>query len=508
MASPHKIVELQINPVSRRQLASGFGASWHSLLRSPLGHAGSPFGGTPPVLPRYENLWNSIEEAADWYRLKLIRAEFEWRQFEQTRGTFTWESPEMRILRRILRWSQNHGADVILQNMFMGGSWNVFPEFAGDPVLETYSAPADLDAFANGWVKLLRHLIDEHGFSCIRWICLINEPGKWWWHLPQTIDAGNDGLRKQSQYVAQAAGKVRCALDRAGFQHIRIMGLDESDLCNYPDLSAEPWFGSFQDVDFHCYNAIFDRDIDEFKGKWFYSLSEAAKRMRRYSASCQAQGKGFYLTEFGTMAHGYGFDSGNPASAKSVLKDTALVIEALNAGVDGLCNWSFCNRGDVDGQWQLVETWDREEKRWMEKATLVQPAAGMLGQVMRHLPHRACIHSVMPHGLPDLSVAVVSDSASPNHLTLFAVNSGPEPVGLLLRSHELEEWKSWNISSTTPGQAGTALNSQGVLNAEVSRDGLLILTNLASSSFTDTSARNIKPGLLMRPRHLLSEVLG
>lgn len=471
-------IELQIEPNPTRQLASGFGASWHSMLRNPLGHAGSPFGGTPPDLPRYENLWTSIEEAATWYRLKLIRAEFEWRQFEQNRGTFTWESPEMKILHRILRWSQNHGADVILQNMFMGGSWNVFPEFAGDPVLETYSAPADLDAFADGWVALLHHLIEEHGFSCIRWVCLINEPGKWWWHLPQTIDAGKEGLLKQSNYLALAAKKVRHALDLAGFQHIHIMGLDESDLCDYPDLFAEPWFESFQAVDFHCYNAILDRDVEKFQGKHFYSLSEAAKRMRRYSASCRAHGKGFYLTEFGTMAHGYGFDSANPASTKSVLKDTALVLEALNAGVDGLCNWSFCNRGDIDGQWQLVETWNREEKRWMEKASLVQPAANMLGQVMRHLPHRALVHSVEPHGLQDLSVSVVSDPATPDNLTLFAVNSGPEPVSILLRSNEAGKWKSWNVSSITSGQTESIPASTGTVMAVIPRDGLLILTNL------------------------------
>ena len=472
-----KTIELQINPIPTRQLASGFGASWHSMLRNPLGHAGSPFGGTPPDLPRYENLWTSIEEAANWYRLKLIRAEFEWRQFEPTRGTFTWESQEMKILYRILRWSQSHEADVILQNMFMGGSWNVFAEFAEDPVLETYSAPADLDAFADGWVALLRHLIDEQGFSCIRWVCLINEPGKWWWHLPQTIDAGKEGLLKQSNYLAQAAVKVRRALDLAGFQHIHIMGLDESDLVNYPELSVEPWFESFQDVDFHCYNAILDRDVEKFQGKHFYSLSEAVKRMQRYSASCRAHGKGFYLTEFGTMAHGYGFDSANPASTNSVLKDTALVLEALNSGVDGLCNWSFCNRGDIDGQWQLVETWDRQEKRWMQEASLVQPAADMLGQVMRHLPRRALIHSVIPQGIPDLSVAVVSDSASPDNFTLFAVNSGPEPVSLLLRANGVEKLQSWSVSSIASGQAGVVMISSGAMNAEVSQDGLLILSN-------------------------------
>ena len=30
----------------------------------------------------------------------------------------------------------------------------------------------------------------------------------------------------------------------------------------------------------------------------------------------------------------------------------------LNAGIDGFNRWSFLNRGDLDGQWQLVRTWN------------------------------------------------------------------------------------------------------------------------------------------------------
>ncbi|MDP6779230.1 MAG: hypothetical protein QGI83_20925, partial [Candidatus Latescibacteria bacterium] len=38
-------------------------------------------------------------------------------------------------------------------------------------------------------------------------------------------------------------------------------------------------------------------------------------------------------------------------------------VRLLNVGVDGFCRWSFVNRGDVDGQWQLVDTWDEEHER-------------------------------------------------------------------------------------------------------------------------------------------------
>jgi len=35
------------------------------------------------------------------------------------------------------------------------------------------------------------------------------------------------------------------------------------------------------------------------------------------------------------------------------------ILVGLNMGVDGFSRWSFVNRGDLDGQWQLVRTWNR-----------------------------------------------------------------------------------------------------------------------------------------------------
>jgi len=35
-------------------------------------------------------------------------------------------------------------------------------------------------------------------------------------------------------------------------------------------------------------------------------------------------------------------------------------VRGINAGVDGFNRWSFINRGDLDGQWQLLRTWQSE----------------------------------------------------------------------------------------------------------------------------------------------------
>ena len=75
------------------------------------------------------------------------------------------------------------------------------------------------------------------------------------------------------------------------------------------------------------------------------------------------QGKPVFLSEFGTMAYGWVPDKPGPSGPQAALAGSELVIRLANAGVDGFNRWSFLNRGDLDGQWQCVDTWDRHEKK-------------------------------------------------------------------------------------------------------------------------------------------------
>jgi hypothetical protein len=38
----------------------------------------------------------------------------------------------------------------------------------------------------------------------------------------------------------------------------------------------------------------------------------------------------------------------------------------MEAGVSAFNRWSFTNRGDLDGQWQLIRTWDMENKKYLK----------------------------------------------------------------------------------------------------------------------------------------------
>lgn len=52
---------------------------------------------------------------AEWLGLNWRRVELEQRTYEPERGKFTWETPEMRTLYRILDWAQRRGIDIFLQ---------------------------------------------------------------------------------------------------------------------------------------------------------------------------------------------------------------------------------------------------------------------------------------------------------------------------------------------------------------------------------------------------------
>ncbi|EIP97759.1 hypothetical protein OpiT1DRAFT_02206 [Opitutaceae bacterium TAV1] len=438
----HVSLKLAAAPVHRMQ--SGVGASWHSILNAPVGHGGSAFGGQPPVLPVHEPLWRSIEAQADWLKLRFIRLEFEWRQFELQRGEFTWDSPGMRILDRICAWAERAGADVMLQQQWGGVAWNSFPEFRGDPAMETYSAPADLHAFADGWMRLLEELSVRRGYRCIRWINPINEPGYWWWHLPESyrllrVEGNREASRRlQLNYLAEACAILRRRL-RAEHPAVRLMGPDETDLPVYERLAAEPWFAAVDDVDFHSYNSVFDHE--PLPAAWNYHIGDRIDSLvRRYCDEAHAAGKGLFLTEVGSMAYGYGADNPAPGCHLSSLKDVEVLIRSLAAGVDGFSHWSFTNRGDIDGQWQLVDTWSIEHKNWLPEARPHRPAYDMLGRAMRHVPKCARIFPVEAEGgrigrpgREHLRVrAVAVQDPTSGETKLLVVNNAEEPFEFTL----------------------------------------------------------------------------
>jgi hypothetical protein len=65
---------------------------------------------------------------------------------------------------------------------------------------------------------------------------------------------------------------------------------------------------------------------------------------------------------------GWGTNNSGPRSFEAVLSNAEKILRGINAGVDGFSRWSFLNRGDLDGQWQLVRTWNSQAGSFLTHA--------------------------------------------------------------------------------------------------------------------------------------------
>jgi hypothetical protein len=325
-----------------RTMRGGIGASWHAIDTPIRAHAGSAWGANPA--PEDEARWQQLYSHADWLGLDWCRVEIEQRMYEPARGRFDWNNSEMRALYRILDWAEKRKIDVFLQQMWNNVEWNAFPELRKDASGIVHSAPYSMDDFAEGMGELVNHLVRTKGYKCIRWLAINNEPGwDWsWWQLPP----GDKPMPITPGFAA-----VRKALDKRGLT----LPLSGPDWTDCPELEPakidfDPYIGAY---DIHSYLAKFDGG--EQKG---YPLSLAEKRLGDWARWAHERNKPFFLSEVGTMVFGWGKSDPGPGSYTSGLKDASIVVRGINAGADGFNRWSFTNRGDLDGQWQLVDTWD------------------------------------------------------------------------------------------------------------------------------------------------------
>lgn len=326
-------------------MRGGIGASWHAIEAPiPIGHGGSGWGAYPTA--EDEQAWQQIYRHAAWLGLDWNRVEVEQRIYEPERDHFTFDSPEMRILYRILDWNQKNNTDVFFQQMWVNTAWLAYPASRTDPIKRVHSAPQDLDAFANGLATLLDYLINKRGYTCIKWLSITNEPGaNWsWWQgrsgEPLTIGAGLSAVRN-------ALTKRGLDLPLSGPD----AGLDALHGAMKPDDFA--MLGSY---DFHDYGIFIDPDSNGY-------IQKQVRDISKWTSLAHDQGKPVFLSEYGSGNFPEPPRDPRPTSPAYILAAAEFVIRDANAGVDGFNRWSFLNRGDLDGQWQFVNTWDPDSKK-------------------------------------------------------------------------------------------------------------------------------------------------
>jgi len=334
-------------------MRGGIGASWHAIGPTPFYYPdlirrdnrtcrGSAFGGNPPVRPEYDQAWNALLRHARWLGLDFIRVEIDMRMYNPRRGEFTWDNAEMQTLDRILQYCQSNHVDVYFTMMWQDVDWNAHPG-----VCRLQSEPRSVADFAESYATLLARLVKTNGYDCIRWVTVNNEPGMkdgWW----QQTD-------KKPGSIMPAIRALRAALDQCGLKEVAVCGSDSHDLQR----------GQFEPQDF----AVGALSVHNYGG--VSKFSDCIKVARERDIP-------FFVAEFGrfftakfegdNMALG-GPRSEAPKSYDAQMLNAEKVLVGLNEGVDGFNRWSFVNRGDLDGQWQLVRTWNPNLWDYYKKVT-------------------------------------------------------------------------------------------------------------------------------------------
>jgi Cellulase (glycosyl hydrolase family 5) len=363
-------------------MRGGFGATFYPMNDSiPVTEQQSWGGSTWGAVPdsKDEKAWQQIYKHLDWLGFDWCRVEIEHRLFQPEKGKFTWHQKEMENMYRFLDYAQKTGIDVFFQERYPNVKWLTPEPWQNDDILEVRAAPTDWNAWADGLVKLMNYLIKERKYTCIKYLCLTNEPEaswSWWKNYPDT-----------SSYIITPAIKLmRVKLDASGLKQLPLSGLDWSmdpvGAAGYRKMDFNEYVGAY---DLHAYNAKPDWWTKPFKWQ-LGSMKVYEKMFAAYVDTAHREGKPFFCTEFGSFFNGFDARSENVTAWVSVLKDIQLVVRFSNIGVDAFNKWSFLNRGDLDGKWQFINTWNPDTHSFLETVTPRKNQYWLYGMLTRLTP--------------------------------------------------------------------------------------------------------------------------
>ena len=424
-------VEVQ-SPV--HTMKGGLGASWHAIRKEAVykdpdwdypARAGDPRGsalqGNPPLANA--KAWQQLYQHASWLGLNWVRVELAQLMYEPEKGKFDWDNEEMQTLYKILTWCQQNKADVFLQQMWTEVEWNAYQGV--EPLI---SAPRSLPDYAEGLATLVDYLVNKKNFSCIRWVCIANEPpgGTWgyWW---------STGSYPCVPFTAGLKA-VREEFGRRGLK-IPISGPDWTDL---PPFDASK-------IDFDDYIGAYD--IHSYQGV----NASGAETLAQWAAWAHARNKPFFLSEMGNMQSGWRRSNPGPRSFAAALSNAETIIRGIRSGVDGFNRWSYVNRGDLDGQWQLVRTFDITRKRYYPEVTPEPVAYYGYGIMTRFLSKYSSQlkDEVIGADAPPGDFLTVTMRSPAGNLTTYLLNLGAKPVQLTVRYEGLPSGLELNVYQAT-----------------------------------------------------------
>ncbi len=173
-----------------------------------------------------------------------------------------------------------------------------------------------------------------------------------------------------------------------------------------------------------------------------------------------------------------------------------MVIRGLNIGVDAFNRWSFNNRGNLDGQWQLIDTWDADNIKMRDQFTPHENVYYLFGMLFRYMPKHArilkCEVSVGQAGNYQRVFAAAVKS-NKNNFSIYLVNDDKNPytVNLNLKNFNTSQLHQISvIESEHTDQTDLKITPTQV---DLGSDGSISM-KLPPFSFHVLSSYDLSPG--------------
>jgi hypothetical protein len=185
-------------------------------------------------------------------------------------------------------------------------------------------------------------------------------------------------------------------------------------------LSGPDWTGvqmlDPEWVDFDAYIGAYDlhsyMGLDAQNTEIFKSWADWARK----------QNKPLFISEIGNMNLGWGGADPGPKSMAAALSNARDIMQGLEMGVSAFNRWSFTNRGNLDGQWQLIRTWDVAQKKYLVHVSPEPVAYFGYGIISRFLIKNSMLLTTEGNSAEDLLSQTLK---SPDgRITTYLVNLG------------------------------------------------------------------------------------
>jgi len=317
----------------------------------------------------------------------------------------------MRTLYRILDLCEANRVDGFFTQMWNDVDWN-----AHEGVHPLQSAPKSIPDFARGLGELCEHLLRHRHYTCIRWLCINNERGiaDCWWLGP--------GRRIES--ITPVPRAVREELDWRGLA----LPLSAPDFYTLAYIGQGPF-------DFDAWVGAFDAHT------YVESPEDYARFTRQWVEYARARGKPFFISEMGDFALGWQGSSPGPRLYGTQQSIARKVLTGLNLGVDGFSRWSFVNRGDLDGQFQLVRTWDMDRRAYLPRVEPEPVPYYAYGLLTRFQAKHSEILKVT--GAEGTSLVAAALRSPAGQLTVYLLNQETRDLAVNLRLHGVKSDRKW-----------------------------------------------------------------